>query len=421
MIGLVRAESLRGRAHSRLARPAELWSVSLSAAWWVSGVVVALLTAALLALPVSQSYMGSGYVASSQASGSIIRSSTEGTVKWIAAEGERVGAGERIAEIDRGARTEAAFSAMEAARAHVSLLREAEAKDSALIKERYLLELAQIRTEQASLEARLRETKTSMRDFSEFSEAVAKLNARVNAEAPGMIAKVDTLAMAERALNARSRVAQLQSDGENVSSAIASLERRKRMAEIDRDRQLSAMRTSKAQVLAEASVMAATIGSIEVSSTEGKVATAFKKLGDWVRPGDELASVQSLNAPLGQVVMVPLPDRLGGAVAVGQSAMLWLKAGERSERPIRGQIERVDRSSSYRGVAGTAAIDSGEERRTGFVATLRIEHGQESLHVEKLAVGSEVGVEIIMGSRSVLNMLIPERIRARAEVVRGAT
>ena len=119
LIGLVRAESLRGRAHSRLARPAELWSVSLSAAWWVSGVVVVLLAAALLALPVSQSYMGSGYVASSQSSGSIIRSSVEGSVRWIAVEGDHVIAGGKVAEIDRGARTDTAYSALDAARAQL--------------------------------------------------------------------------------------------------------------------------------------------------------------------------------------------------------------------------------------------------------------------------------------------------------------
>ena len=253
-----------------------------------------------------------------------------------------------------------------------------------------------------------------MRDASEFSEAAAKLNARVNGEAPGIIAKVDTIAMAERALNARSRVAQLQSDAEQVSSAIANLERRKRMAAIDRDRQLSALRTSRAQVLAEASVRSASIGSVEVSLSEGKVATAFKKPGDWVRAGDELASVQGLNTSHGPVVMVPLPDRLGGAVTTGQSTMLWLKAGERSERPIRGQIERVERSSSFKGIAATRAGDAYDQRRTGFVATVRIERGQVNLGVERLAVGSEVGVEIIMGSRPVLDVLIPERIRRKS-------
>lgn len=412
LLSLVRREALIGKAHARLARPQELAKVSIGKAWAASFLVASALAAGFLALPVSQKFVGIGYVVGGGSNGVIVRASMDGTVAWIAAEGDGIGAGGLVAEIERASRWKAGSSAKDLTRLQLETLSDGEQKEAAYINERYALSVAQIQAERQAKVLRLRTVEASLRSARDLAEVAKALNDRVGAEAAGTVTKLDALAIAERFVSATGRAMALESEAHQLRTDLENSQRQERIAEVDRQRELTTLQKVNAQAIAEASTRSTTLGSAEVTERTGRVTAIYKRQGDWVVAGDQLAALSTGSFPARLVVQVPLPDRFGGAVRKGHVARLWPKGGEAAERPIPGIVQSIERSSKYSSNSGVRTEHVGSDRaRTGFVATLELLEHDEGVLADKLAIGAEMGAEIVLGKKSVLELMLPERLR----------
>lgn len=409
---LVRAESLKGRAYARLARPSLTSGFNLGAALLVAGTSLLLLLLALAFTPIATKFVGSGFVSGPQG-GTVLRAPRSGQVVLIPGLGSVVKTGEPVAIVE--VRTETTSGLDPFARTEESLLALGKgiAADLGRIDDKFRLRRDQLAADRTALLSRL----SSQEKATALAEVVAvqseRLSNRVMAEAQAAVSRVDAVAILERATSAKSRVLELGASNDQLRAQIENNTRATRIASVERDLERSSAIRQHAGMEAQLTALAGNYRATVTSPTTGNVLAAYKTVGEWVDSGEALALIapQSEDPQTHTIIRVPIADEFALAVRSGAPARVWADPRRRTATPALGQVVAIERSGDY-------AIDdkfatAPRSRGSGFVALVRADRTAllRDPDAPMPPLDARVDVEIAVGSQRLFEALLPSRIR----------
>lgn len=420
LAALVRQQSLRGKNYARLARPALMGNVSLGAPVAVAAVAAALLASVLLMLPISTSFVGGGLVGANASPIGVIRAPRDGQLVRIASEGDRVSAGHSVAFIEVRSRSESGDDPAVSNRTELRRIRAATDQELSQIAERHRLLLLQLQAERQLVTQRLATIATDLEAAEQLTAQAQALSDRVDSDAGLTVSRMDALAIKERVISARARVADLRHESVRLRSALVESTRREQIVAIETSRDTTQIQRKHAQDEASAIARAGAYGSDVLSREDGFVVSASKRAGEWVKAGDELLRTgQSVVGDSARFVEVPLPDDMGALVKAGQQAWVWPNAMKRAESGIRARVVAVERAGYFTQQWQVEKTGMGPPHAAGFVARVEVQGlDLESKLAGNVVLGARVDVEIVVESRRLYQALMPARLRGASAVNR---
>jgi biotin carboxyl carrier protein len=403
LASLVRPEALQGKAYARLARPPLIANVPLGrplAATFASGSAI---VALLAVMPVSTSYRGHGIVSEAHAT-TVIRAPRPGQVMRILTQGSDMEAADAVVEIEQPLLGEGGRDPAALTRAHLSRVIDERDAELRLATERHDLALLQVTERERSLQRQLASRNEATRNIAALARQAQQLADRVAADAAGHVSRLDALAIGERTVAARNRHLELDAEANRLRSELAELARHRRIAQIDRLRELDEIKrrhaAQEAALLERSGAQAFSVP----AQRRGTVLAVYRQRGDWVSAGDELVLMGPRGDRGAQLrLKVPVPPELANLVAAGQAARVWVNPKRRSEAPFSAKVLAVEQR------AGTAA--TAPEHRRAFVVEVAVDDRGVLARsgLADMRPGSRVEVEIIFGAQPLYESLLPRR------------
>lgn len=409
-IGLIRPEALEGKAYARLAHPLLIANPSLVRPLLAALATCTLVVATLAFLPLTRSYRGYGVVSAS-VDATVVRATRPGQIVRVAGAGTHVAAADAVSLIEQPLRTEDGRSPAEAYSSQLGRLARERASDLRLLEERFALSRAARAQSERSLKERLGSLEASIRNQSALVAEAEALFERFSGFS-GYVTRLDMLALTERKVSAQNRLLDLQGESRRLQTELAESTRATRISEIDHVREQERLRheyqVDETALLEKEASQAFTIP----SPTGGQVLAVYKKRGDWVSAGDEIALVgERESGAHATALSIQVPGELANLLAVGQTVRVWPNVARRSDPPLAGSVSLVEQRTpeGYRLSGRQPGSAPGS-----FVAHVALEAGSAPGNVPRhMRVGSEVEMEIVFGSRRLYEVLLPQRVARR--------
>lgn len=409
MISLIRPEALQGKAYARLAHPPLIANPSLKRPLLIAAAALVLVVSAMAAIPIKTSYRGYGVVAATP-NARVIRSTRSGQVVRLVKVGDSMMENSVVAVVEQALQTEGGGNPAKSSASRLAMLSQTRQADLRLLNERYMISSAIAAEEEKSLNERLEAAERLARNQGGLVAESETLLSRV-AGMNGHVTRLDTLALAERTVNARNRLIELQAEQKKLKSDLADKIRSKRLVEIDHardvDRTNRQYESSENELLEKATAQSSGM----TAGASGTVSVVYKRIGDWVSAGDEIALLGDPNAATDSQARITLqvPAELANLLNERQVARVWPGGSRRGDPAYLGGVFAIEQRTAegYRlstqqpgGVPGS------------FVAHIAIGLAQMSgqLSSHGLRPGSEVEVEIVFGARPLYEALLPRRL-----------
>ena len=145
------------------------------------------------------------------------------------------------------------------------------------------------------------------------------------------------------------------------------------------------------------------------SPTDGEVLAIYKKVGDWITPGDEIALVGQRPSGANKGLTIFVPPEVANLLAEKQLVRVWPNGSGRGDAPLIGTVQTVEQRTleGYRVHGQQPGAVPGS-----FVAHVALNEVQASYRegLPELRAGSETEVEIVFGSRRLYEALLPRRL-----------
>lgn len=404
---LIRPEALEGKAYARLAHPLLIANPSLVRPLLAAVVTAILVLGVLVFLPLTTSHRGYGVV-SAAVNSTVVRATKPGQIVKIANQGERVVSAGPISFIEQPVQTEGGRNPAEGYTIRLHKLVEDRDADIKLIDERFALSMALATEAERSLAEQITSVEHGIRNQARLVNEAEALTARLSGVAE-YVTRVDTLALAERTVAAQNRLLDLQAATKKLRSDLGESSRSKRVLEIDHSRERERLRHQFQQEETILLEKATSQNFVIPSPIDGEVLAIYKKRGDWVTAGDEIALIGEHPTGKTKTLSIQIPSELANLLAEKQLVRVWPNGTRRSDSPVVGTVTGIEQNTpeGYRlgGQQPGGAPGS-------FIAHVSLDEAQPDFGegVVELRVGSEIEMEIVFGTRPLYEALLPRRL-----------
>jgi biotin carboxyl carrier protein len=406
--GLIRPEAVEGKAYARLAHPLLIANPSLLRPLTITLFTATLLVAGLALLPLTNSHRGYGVV-SAGISSTVVRSAKAGQIVRIVSQGERVTATGAISFIEQPLQTEGGRNPSDGYTARLRKLAGDRDADLKLLNERFALSMSLAAQVERSLIEQISSLEASVQNQSRLVKEAEALTARISGVA-AYVTRLDTLALAERTVGAQNRLLDLHSQVKKLKTDLIEKARSKRVLEIDQVREEDKIQRQFQFEEAALLEKAASQNFIIPSPIDGEVLTVYKKRGDWVTAGDEIALVGDRAVSKSKTLSIQIPSELANLLLEKQLVRVWPNGTRRSDPPLVGTVHGIEQRTpeGYRVSGQQPGSAAGS-----FVAHVALDQVQQSDYgdgIPELRAGSEVEMEIIFGTKRLYETLLPRRL-----------
>jgi biotin carboxyl carrier protein len=404
---LIRPEALEGKSYARLAHPLLVANPSLFRPLLVAAVTSILVLGVLGFTPLTTSYRGYGVV-SAAVNSTVVRATRPGQVVKVASQGERTRKGEPISFIEQPVQTDAGRNPAAGYADRLRRLADDRDADIKLLTERYTLSMSLAIDAERALIEQIKTVEKGIRNQAALVSEAEAMTARLSTVA-GHVTRLDALALAERTVGAQNRLLDLQAGARKLNSDLTERTRSKRVLEIDHAREQERLRHQFQQEEAALLEKAASHNFVIPSPIDGEVLAVYKRPGDWVTAGDEIAIVGERSASKAKTLSIQVPGELANLLAEKQPVRVWPNGIRRSDSPLVGTVEGIEQRTPegyrVRGQQPGGAPGS-------FVAHVSLDEAQRDFGegVVELRVGSEVEMEIVFGTKPLYEALLPRRL-----------
>lgn len=408
MLTLIRPEALQGKAYARLALPPLIANPALKLPLLVAACALAMVVGAIAFVPIKSSYRGYGVVAAAPHA-RVVRATRSGQIIKLAKVGDSMTEDAVVAVVDQAVQTESGRNPAKSSATRLTMLSQTRENDRRLLDERYSLSRAIAVEEERALKERLDATGRLARNQEGLVSESNALLARIS----GMndhVTRLDTLALAERTVNARNRLIDLQADLRKLKSDVADKVRSKRLIEIDHTREVDRIarqyEANETELLEKSTSQSTGI----MAGVAGSIAAVYKRIGDWVSAGDEVALVGDFQgaSDMESRVTLQVPAELANLLSERQVARVWPAGSKRGDAPLIGAVDAIAQRTveGYRlsrqqpgGVPGSFVA---------YIALRLVQVDAQGLS-GSLRPGSEVEAEVVFGTRPLYESLLPRR------------
>ncbi len=406
--GLIRAEALEGKAYARLAHPLLVANPSLLQPLAITLFTATVLVTGLALLPLTHSHRGYGVVSDGMSS-TVVRSAKAGQIVRIVSQGERVTATGAISFIEQSFQTEGGRNPSDGYTTRLGKLVSDRDADLKLLNERFALSMSLAAQVERSLTEQISSLEASVQNQSRLVKEAEALTARISGVA-AYVTRLDTLALTERTVGAQNRLLDLHSQVKKLKTDLIEQARSKRLLEIDQMREQDKIQR---QFQFEESALlekAASQNFIIPSPIDGEVLTVYKKPGDWVTAGDEIALVGNKSMSKSKTLSIQIPSELANLLLEKQPVRIWPNSTRRSDPPLVGTVHIIEQRTpeGYRVSRQQPGSAAGS-----FIAHVALDQVQQSKYgdgVPELRAGSAVEMEIIFGTKRLYETLLPRRL-----------
>lgn len=406
---LLRPESLQGKAYARLSHPLAIAPPSMGRSLGTAAAIVLAITLALTLTPVKGSFRGAGVIAAPKGS-HIVRAANTGQVIRIAQEGQVVTPGAVIAVIGQLAQSEGGANPAISISSRIEATRRARESETRLLDEKHRLSMLIATEAETSARDRLTVVEKLTKNQQDLVVESEALYRRVGGTA-GYVTRIDALSLAERNTAAKNRLLDMEVEAKRLRQDIVDKQRTRRLLEIEYTREIERLRRQFDAEQGDLIEKSIARNAAVPAAAAGTVATVYKRLGDWVATGDEVALVLEDQTLPSESVHISAGVREDSAnkLAIGQLAYVWPYGFHDNDAPLTGTVTRVEqrtreserlKARQFAGVPGS------------FVAHIELQNSPR-LRVlrQRLRPGAEVEVEIVFESLPLYLSLLPRGIR----------